>query len=186
MSLQHHTAWSFNRCQWVTDTINWENQPLPFISLQTNALTSQAAAHQHVWVFPTVITEIQREEKVREEREDEESLRSWDEVSGWSVTMRLTTGQSHFGLAEHGFKDAAHLGKPGMSTHQRLASGLCCPSPGTHSNSAAVSSEGIISAAAVEPHPPGALGHSPQKESSRCCSVLSSLLLWLPGSLVQN
>lgn len=78
---------------------------------------------------------------------EEESLRSWDGVSGQSITMRLTAGQSHFSFAKQGFKDAAHLDKPGMSTHWRLASGLCCSTPGTHFNSAAVRA---FSAAAVE------------------------------------
>lgn len=48
---------------------------------------------------------------------EEEDQRSWDEVSGQSMTMRLTAGQSQFSFAEHGFKDAAHLDKPGVSTH---------------------------------------------------------------------
>lgn len=105
-------------------------------------------------------------------------------VLGQSATTRPTASQSHFSFAKHRFKDAAHLDKPGMSTHHRLASGLWCPTPGTHFNSAAV--KGIFSAAAVQPYPSGAYWHSPQKESSICWSMLSSLLFWLPGSLVQN
>jgi len=66
--------------------------------LLKKALTAKLFQTDNTGVFPSDVTVISWEENSREERREAEGLRSWDEVSGQSIAMRLMAGQSHFQL----------------------------------------------------------------------------------------
>ena len=56
--------------------------------LLTKALTAKLLQTNSIGVFPSDIMVIWREEKGREERREEEGLRSWDKVSRQSIRTK--------------------------------------------------------------------------------------------------